>query len=164
MDERASYKSAGVDIDKANLFVEKIKPLVKTTTRKEVLSGIGGFGALFRLDTEKFKNPILVSSTDGVGTKLKIAQMMDLHDSVGIDLVAMSVNDVIVQGAEPLFFLDYIATGKIGLDKSVQIVEGIARGCQQAGCAGRLRKCPVFMQRTNTILPGSASALWSRKN
>ena len=157
MDERASYKSAGVDIDKANLFVEKIKPLVKTTTRKEVLSGIGGFGALFRLDTEKFKNPILVSSTDGVGTKLKIAQMMDIHDSVGIDLVAMSVNDVIVQGAEPLFFLDYIATGKIGLDKSVQIVEGIARGCQQAGCAligGETAEMPGFYAEDEYDLAG----------
>ncbi len=157
MDERASYKSAGVDIDKANLFVEKIKPLVKTTTRKEVLSGIGGFGALFRLDTEKFKNPILVSSTDGVGTKLKIAQMMDIHDSVGIDLVAMSVNDVIVQGAEPLFFLDYIATGKIGLDKSVQIVEGIARGCQQAGCAligGETAEMPGFYVEDEYDLAG----------
>ena len=157
MDERASYKSAGVDIDKANLFVEKIKPLVKTTTRKEVLSGIGGFGALFRLDTEKYKNPILVSSTDGVGTKLKIAQMMDIHDSVGIDLVAMSVNDVIVQGAEPLFFLDYIATGKIGLDKSVQIVEGIARGCQQAGCAligGETAEMPGFYAEDEYDLAG----------
>ena len=157
MDERASYKSAGVDIDKANLFVEKIKPLVKTTTRKEVMSGIGGFGALFRLDTEKFKNPILVSSTDGVGTKLKIAQMMDIHDSVGIDLVAMSVNDVIVQGAEPLFFLDYIATGKIGLDKSVQIVEGIARGCQQAGCAligGETAEMPGFYANDEYDLAG----------
>jgi phosphoribosylformylglycinamidine cyclo-ligase len=147
MDEQASYKGAGVDIDKANLFVERIKPLVKTTNRKEVLSGIGGFGALFRLDTEKFKNPILVSSTDGVGTKLKIARTMDKHDTVGIDLVAMSVNDVVVQGAEPLFFLDYIATGRIGVEKSVQIVEGIVSGCRQAGCAligGETAEMPGF--------------------
>ncbi len=147
MDEQASYKSAGVDIDKANRFVEKIRPLVKMTARKEVMSGIGGFGALFRLDTEKYRNPVLVSSTDGVGTKLKIAQMMDRHDTVGIDLVAMSVNDVVVQGAEPLFFLDYIATGKIGMEKSVQIVEGIARGCREAGCAligGETAEMPGF--------------------
>jgi phosphoribosylformylglycinamidine cyclo-ligase len=147
MNEHASYKSAGVDIDKANLFVEKIKPLVKMTTRKEVMSGIGGFGALFRLDMEKYRNPVLVSSTDGVGTKLKIAQMMNRHDTVGIDLVAMSVNDVVVQGAEPLFFLDYIATGKIGVEKSVAIVEGIARGCRDAGCAligGETAEMPGF--------------------
>ncbi len=147
MNEPASYKNAGVDIDRANLFVEKIKPLVKMTTRKEVMSGIGGFGALFRLDMEKYRNPVLVSSTDGVGTKLKIAQMMDRHDTVGIDLVAMSVNDVIVQGAEPLFFLDYIATGKIGVEKSVKIVEGIARGCREAGCAligGETAEMPGF--------------------
>jgi phosphoribosylformylglycinamidine cyclo-ligase len=147
MNEHATYKGAGVDIDKANLFVEKIKPLIKTTSRKEVMSGIGGFGALFRLDVEKFKNPILVSSTDGVGTKLKVAQSMNKHDTVGIDLVAMSVNDVIVQGAEPLFFLDYIATGKIGLEQSVQIIQGIVRGCQEAGCAligGETAEMPGF--------------------
>ena len=100
----STYKASGVDIETANAFVERIKPLIKTTARKEVLSGIGGFGGLFRFDAAKTKNPILVSSTDGVGTKLKIAQLMDKHDTVGIDLVAMSVNDVVVQGAEPLFF------------------------------------------------------------
>jgi phosphoribosylformylglycinamidine cyclo-ligase len=157
MNEHATYKGAGVDIDKANLFVEKIKPLIKTTARKEVMSGIGGFGALFRLDTEKFKNPILVSSTDGVGTKLKVAQSMDKHDTVGIDLVAMSVNDVVVQGAEPLFFLDYIATGKIGLDQSVQIMEGIVRGCQEAGCAligGETAEMPGFYAENEYDLAG----------
>ena len=157
MNEHATYKGAGVDIDKANLFVEKIKPLIKTTFRKEVLSGIGGFGALFRLDAEKFKNPILVSSTDGVGTKLKIAQSMNRHDTVGIDLVAMSVNDVIVQGAEPLFFLDYIATGKIGIEQSVQIMEGIVRGCQEAGCAligGETAEMPGFYAENEYDLAG----------
>jgi phosphoribosylformylglycinamidine cyclo-ligase len=157
MDEHATYKGAGVDIDNANLFVEKIKPLIKTTTRKEVMSGIGGFGALFRLDVEKFKNPILVSSTDGVGTKLKVAQSMNKHDTVGIDLVAMSVNDVIVQGAEPLFFLDYIATGKIGLGQSVQIMEGIVRGCQEAGCAligGETAEMPGFYAENEYDLAG----------
>jgi len=157
MNEHATYKGAGVDIDKANLFVEKIKPLIKTTFRKEVMSGIGGFGALFRLDAEKFKNPILVSSTDGVGTKLKIAQSMNRHDTVGIDLVAMSVNDVIVQGAEPLFFLDYIATGKIGIEQSVQIMEGIVRGCQEAGCAligGETAEMPGFYAENEYDLAG----------
>jgi phosphoribosylformylglycinamidine cyclo-ligase len=157
MNEHATYKGAGVDIDKANLFVEKIKPLIKTTARKEVMSGIGGFGALFRLDVEKFKNPILVSSTDGVGTKLKVAQSMNKHDTVGIDLVAMSVNDVIVQGAEPLFFLDYIATGKIGLEQSVQIIQGIVRGCQEAGCAligGETAEMPGFYAENEYDLAG----------
>src|SRR4030042_5231309 len=134
MKKKTTYKSAGVDIDKANEFVEHIKPLIKTTARKEVIAGIGGFGGLFHLDSQKFKNPILVSSTDGVGTKLRIAQMMDKHDTIGIDLVAMSVNDVVVQGAEPLFFLDYLSTCKIDLEKSVQIVDGIGNGCIQAGC------------------------------
>lgn len=157
MDEHATYRGAGVDIDKANLFVEKIKPLIKTTARKEVMSGIGGFGALFRLDVEKFKNPILVSSTDGVGTKLKVAQSMNKHNTVGIDLVAMSVNDVIVQGAEPLFFLDYIATGKISLDQSVQIMEGIVRGCREAGCAligGETAEMPGFYAEGEYDLAG----------
>ncbi len=157
MNENATYKGAGVDIDKANLFVEKIKPLIKMTARKEVMSGIGGFGALFRLDVGKFKNPILVSSTDGVGTKLKVAQSMNKHDTVGIDLVAMSVNDVIVQGAEPLFFLDYIATGKIGIEQSVQIMEGIVRGCQEAGCAligGETAEMPGFYAENEYDLAG----------
>ncbi|MEN6360646.1 MAG: phosphoribosylformylglycinamidine cyclo-ligase [Smithella sp.] len=145
--QASTYKDAGVNIDTANAFVERIKPLIKTTARKEVISGIGGFGGLFRFDTAKIKNPILVSSTDGVGTKLKIAQMMDKHDTIGIDLVAMSVNDVIVQGAEPLFFLDYLATGRIELEKSVQIVDGIVAGCKQAGCTllgGETAEMPGF--------------------
>lgn len=147
MKKKMTYKEAGVDIDKANTFVDRIKPLLKGASRREVMSGIGGFGGLFHLDISKNRDPVLVSSTDGVGTKLKIAQMMDKHDTVGIDLVAMSVNDVVVQGAEPLFFLDYIATGKIHVDTSVQIVEGIVRGCQDAGCAligGETAEMPGF--------------------
>ena len=147
MKKKITYKDAGVDIDRANSFVERIKPLIKSATRREVMSGIGGFGGLFHLDISKNRDPVLVSSTDGVGTKLKIAQIMDKHDTVGIDLVAMSVNDVVVQGAEPLFFLDYIATGKILVDTSVQIVEGIVRGCQEAGCAligGETAEMPGF--------------------
>jgi phosphoribosylformylglycinamidine cyclo-ligase len=135
MSHISSYKDAGVDIDKANLFVENIKPLIKTTLRKEVMGGLGGFGGLFRLDVGKMKDPVLVSSTDGVGTKLKIAQMMNKHDTIGIDLVAMCVNDVVVQGAEPLFFLDYISTGNIDVKREVEIVAGIVKGCQKAGCA-----------------------------
>jgi phosphoribosylformylglycinamidine cyclo-ligase len=135
MVEKITYKDSGVDIDRANSFVERIKPLIKATSRREMMSGIGGFGGLFHLDISKHRDPVLVSSTDGVGTKLKIAQMMDKHDTVGIDLVAMSVNDIVVQGAEPLFFLDYIATGKLLVETGVQIVEGISRGCQEAGCA-----------------------------
>jgi phosphoribosylformylglycinamidine cyclo-ligase len=130
-----TYKDAGVDIDAGNRFVQMIKPLVKATSRPEVLADIGGFGGLFSLHADKYKKPILVSSTDGVGTKLKLAFMMDRHDTVGIDLVAMCVNDVIVQGAEPLFFLDYLATGKLSPEKAVQIVKGISDGCIQAGCA-----------------------------
>lgn len=157
MSTETTYKNAGVDIDKANDFVERIKPLIKTTARKEVVSGIGGFGGLFRLDPTKLKNPILVSSTDGVGTKLKIAQLMDKHDTIGIDLVAMSVNDVIVQGAEPLFFLDYLATGNIELEKSVQIVDGIVQGCKQAGCTligGETAEMPGFYKQGEYDLAG----------
>lgn len=130
-----TYKDAGVDIDAGNRFVDMIKPLVKQTSRPEVLTDIGGFGGLFSLNSNKYKRPTLVSATDGVGTKLKLAFMLDKHDSVGIDLVAMCVNDIIVQGAEPLFFLDYLATGKLAPEKAVEIVKGIADGCKQAGCA-----------------------------
>jgi phosphoribosylformylglycinamidine cyclo-ligase len=145
--KKTTYRDSGVDIDGANSFVEKIKPLIKATARREMMTSIGGFGGLFHLDISKHKDPVLVSSTDGVGTKLMIAQMMQKHDTVGIDLVAMSVNDVVVQGAEPLYFLDYIATGKLYVDTVVQIVEGIARGCQEAGCAligGETAEMPGF--------------------
>ncbi|HEY5674587.1 MAG TPA: phosphoribosylformylglycinamidine cyclo-ligase [Malonomonas sp.] len=130
-----TYKDAGVDIDAGNRFVNMIKPLVKATSRPEVLTDIGGFGGLFSLNSSKYKRPTLVAATDGVGTKLKLAFMMDKHDTVGIDLVAMCVNDIIVQGAEPLFFLDYLATGKLAPEAAVEIVKGIAEGCKQAGCA-----------------------------
>ena len=147
MEKRTSYKDSGVDIDKGNLFVERIKPLIRNTFRKEVRGDIGKFAGLFHLDTAKYKSPLLVSSTDGVGTKLKVAQMMDKHDTVGIDLVAMSVNDIVVNGAEPLFFLDYIACGQLSLDTSVSIVEGITKGCTDAGCAllgGETAEMPGF--------------------
>ncbi|BCN93672.1 phosphoribosylformylglycinamidine cyclo-ligase [Thiomicrorhabdus immobilis] len=130
-----SYKDAGVDIDAGNALVEAIKPIAKATTRPEVPASLGGFGALFELDMSKYKNPILVSGTDGVGTKLRLAIDSGKHDKVGIDLVAMCVNDLIVQGAEPLFFLDYYATGKLDLPVATDVVKGIGEGCLQSGCA-----------------------------
>jgi phosphoribosylformylglycinamidine cyclo-ligase len=132
--ESLTYRAAGVDIDAGEEVVERIKPLVARTFRKEVMAGLGGFGALFEL-AGRYAEPVLVSGTDGVGTKLKLAQMVNRHDTIGIDLVAMCVNDVLVQGAEPLFFLDYFATGKLHVDTTVSVIGGIARGCELAGCA-----------------------------
>lgn len=129
-----TYRDAGVDIDAGNQLVERIKPLVKRSFRPEVMGGLGGFGALFNL-AGKYREPVLVSGTDGVGTKLKLAQHLGRHDTIGIDLVAMCVNDVLVQGAEPLFFLDYFATGKLDVDTAAAVVGGIAEGCVQSGCA-----------------------------
>ena len=130
-----SYRDAGVDIDAGNELVERIKPAVRKTMRPEVLTGLGGFGALFRIDLERWREPLLVSGTDGVGTKLKLAAEIGKHDTIGIDLVAMCVNDIVVAGAEPLFFLDYYATGKLELDVASDVVTGIARGCELAGAA-----------------------------
>lgn len=129
-----NYKSAGVDIDAGEALVERIKPIAKRTSRPEVLGGLGGFGALFEI-SKNYKAPILVSSTDGVGTKLKLALALKQHDTIGIDLVAMCVNDIIVQGAEPLFFLDYFATGHLNVDIATDVIKGIGIGCEQAGAA-----------------------------
>ncbi len=129
-----TYRGAGVDIDAGNALVERIKPLVKRSFRPEVMGGLGGFGALFDL-SGKYREPVLVSGTDGVGTKLKLAQQLNRHDTIGIDLVGMCVNDVLVQGAEPLFFLDYFATGKLDIDTAAAVVGGIAKGCELSGCA-----------------------------
>ena len=130
-----TYKDAGVDIDAGNALVEKIKPLVRRTHRPEVLAGLGGFGGLFALPPDRYREPVLVSGTDGVGTKLMLAQQLGQHDTIGIDLVAMCVNDVLVQGAEPLFFLDYFACGKLDTNVAADVVSGIAEGCVQAGAA-----------------------------
>lgn len=129
-----SYKDAGVDIDAGDALVERIKPLAKKTLREGVMAGIGGFGALFEVP-KRYQEPVLVSGTDGVGTKLKLAFEWNMHDTVGIDLVGMSVNDVLVQGAEPLFFLDYFACGKLDVDTAAAVVGGIAKGCEMSGCA-----------------------------
>ncbi|MDN4037242.1 phosphoribosylformylglycinamidine cyclo-ligase [Massilia sp. YIM B02443] len=129
-----SYRDAGVDIDAGDALVEAIKPMAKRTMREGVLGGIGGFGGLFEI-SKKFKEPVLVSGTDGVGTKLKLAFELNRHDTVGIDLVAMSVNDILVQGAEPLFFLDYFACGKLDVATATAVVSGIAKGCEESGCA-----------------------------
>ncbi len=132
--DRLTYRAAGVDIDAGAALVERIKPHVARTLRAGVLGGLGGFGALFELGN-RWREPVLVSGTDGVGTKLKLAQELGRHDGIGIDLVAMCVNDVLVQGAEPLFFLDYFATGKLDVNVAERVIAGIARGCEQAGCA-----------------------------
>ncbi|BAS67400.1 phosphoribosylformylglycinamidine cyclo-ligase [Bathymodiolus septemdierum thioautotrophic gill symbiont] len=130
-----TYQDSGVDINKGNELIEQIKPIAKSTAREGVLAGLGGFGAMFELPINRYKNPVLISGTDGVGTKLKVAEMLNKHDTIGIDLVAMCVNDLIVQGAEPLFFLDYYATGKLNTDIAVSVISGIGEGCKQSGCA-----------------------------
>lgn len=132
---KTTYKDAGVNIDAGEALVARIKPLAKATRRKGSVDDLGGFGALFDLKAAGYKDPLLVSSTDGVGTKLKIAQAVGRHDTIGIDLVAMCVNDLVVQGAEPLFFLDYFATGGLDVDVAAQVIKGVAQGCKQAGCA-----------------------------
>nr|WP_303803201.1 phosphoribosylformylglycinamidine cyclo-ligase [Snodgrassella alvi] len=134
MNQSLSYRDAGVDIDAGDSLVEKIKPYAKRTMRPEVLGDLGGFGALVEI-SQKYRQPVLVSGTDGVGTKLKLAFDWNKHDTIGIDLVAMSVNDILVQGAEPLFFLDYFACGKLDVERAASVIKGIAAGCEQSGCA-----------------------------
>jgi phosphoribosylformylglycinamidine cyclo-ligase len=157
--KKFSYKSAGVDIEKGDAFVQAIKPMVESTFRPEVLTKIGGFAGCVSLNLERYKKPILVSSTDGVGTKLKIAFLMDRHDTIGIDLVAMCVNDIVVSGAKPLFFLDYLATSKLDSQKSVKVVSGIVKGCIEADCSligGETAEMPGFYKRGEYDLAGFA--------
>jgi phosphoribosylformylglycinamidine cyclo-ligase len=155
--EKGKYAEAGVDIDEGNRLVELIKPIVSKTFKPGVITEIGGFAGLFSLNIGNIKNPVLVSSTDGVGTKLKIAFMLDKHDTVGIDLVAMCVNDILVPGANPLFFLDYISMGKLDVYKAQEIVKGIANGCQEAGCSllgGETAEMPGFYAKGEYDLAG----------
>jgi phosphoribosylformylglycinamidine cyclo-ligase len=143
----ASYKDAGVDIEAGDALVERIKPHAARTRRKELIAGVGGFGGLFAIPPGKYQEPVLVSGTDGVGTKLKLAFALDQHSTVGIDLVAMSVNDVLCCGAEPLFFLDYFATAKLDVDRAEKVIAGVAEGCAQAGCSllgGETAELPGF--------------------
>jgi phosphoribosylformylglycinamidine cyclo-ligase len=166
MNKALTYKKAGVDIDEGEKFVRLLCPLVKKTFRPEVITDIGSFNALFNLDLRRYKKPVLVSSTDGVGTKLKIAFMMDRHDTVGIDLVAMCVNDILTSGAEPLFFLDYFAMGKLRAEKAVDVVRGIAKGCREAGCAlvgGETAEMPGFYADGEYDLSGFAVGVVDKK-
>ncbi len=161
-----SYRDAGVDIEAGDALIEQIKPFAKRTMRPEVLAGIGGFGSLFEMP-KKYKNPVLVSGTDGVGTKLKLAFELNKHDTVGIDLVAMSVNDILVQGAEPLFFLDYFACGKLEVGTAAQVIKGIAEGCEQSGCAlvgGETAEMPGMYPAGEYDLAGFAVGCVDKEN
>jgi len=165
--KRLSYKDAGVDVLKADALVKDIAGAAEKTFRPEVIGGIGSFGALFGLDTRRYKNPVLVSGTDGVGTKLKIAFLANRHDTIGIDLVAMCVNDILTLGAEPLFFLDYLATGKLDKKASLDIIRGIADGCIEAGCSligGETAEMPGFYARGQYDVAGFAVGAVDKKD
>ena len=166
MKRSITYRESGVDIDEGARLVELIKPLTRSTVRREVMTGIGGFGALFDGRFGRYKAPVLVSSTDGVGTKLKVAFMADRHDTIGVDLVAMCVNDIVTCGAEPLFFLDYFATARLEAEKGRDIVKGIARGCRDAGCAligGETAEMPGLYQKGEYDLAGFSVGVVERK-
>ena len=162
-----SYRDAGVDIEAGNALVERIKPLAAKTRRPGVMAGLGGFGSLFELPLDKYKNPVLVSGTDGVGTKLRLAIEAGIHDTIGIDLVAMCVNDIAVLGAEPLFFLDYYATGKLNIDVATDVVSGIAEGCLQSGAAlvgGETAEMPSMYQEGDFDLAGFCVGIVEKDN
>ena len=166
-DTPLSYRDAGVDIDAGDDLVERIKPLVRRTQRPECLGGIGGFGGLFELPTERYKKPVLVSGTDGVGTKLKLAIALDCHDTIGIDLVAMCVNDILVVGAEPLFFLDYFATAALSPTQAESVIAGIATGCEMAGAAligGETAEMPGMYQSGDYDLAGFCVGVVEKKD
>ncbi|MCL1918849.1 MAG: phosphoribosylformylglycinamidine cyclo-ligase [Peptococcaceae bacterium] len=161
-----TYEDAGVNVSVGNSAVERIKPAVARTRRPEVLGGLGGFGGLFALDVNKYPDPVLVSGTDGVGTKLRLAFQMDRHDTIGIDAVAMCVNDILVSGAEPLFYLDYVATSRIDPDKMAAVVGGIAAGCEMAGCAligGEMAEMPGFYHPDEYDIAGFAVGVVNRE-
>ncbi|MGQ9812887.1 MAG: phosphoribosylformylglycinamidine cyclo-ligase [Dissulfurimicrobium sp.] len=165
MNNQSHYAKAGVNIDKANKFITDIKPLVSSTFKRGVLTEIGGFAGLFAIDTARYQNPVLVSSTDGVGTKLKIAFMSGRYDTIGIDLVAMCINDIIVYGAQPLFFLDYLATGKLESEIAINIIKGIVEGCKMAGCSligGETAEMPGFYADNEYDLAGFAVGVVER--
>ena len=162
-----TYKDSGVDITKGNKLIEKIKPIAKSTLRPGVLNGLGGFGAMFEIPLDKYKNPVLVSGTDGVGTKLMVAEMLNKHDTIGIDLVAMCVNDLIVQGAEPLFFLDYYATGSLNTEIATSVISGIAEGCIRSGCSligGETAEMPGMYKGEDFDLAGFCVGIVEKEN
>jgi len=162
---RSRYQEAGVDIDKGNAFVENIKSVIADTHQRGVLNPIGGFSSLFSIDKDKYESPVLVSATDGVGTKLAVAKLCEKHDTIGIDLVAMCVNDVVVSGAKPLFFLDYLAVGKLEIEVAGQIVSGIAKGCKQAGCSlvgGETAEMPGLYRNGDYDLAGFVTGIVDR--
>ncbi len=162
-----TYKDSGVDITKGNNLIEKIKPIAKATSRPGVLEGLGGFGAMFEIPLDKYQNPVLISGTDGVGTKLKVAEMLNQHNTIGIDLVAMCVNDLIVQGAEPLFFLDYYATGSLDPEIATSVISGIGKGCIQSGCAligGETAEMPGMYKAEEYDLAGFCVGIVEKDN